>query len=686
MIINSQCLYKLCKLLNISRDDLTHHKITEFYINPAEREAVADAVADQTLEKRVVRVAVDGREIQVQMFCRALDSAHILGVLVDVTAETEFQHLFDEYQPSGVFRVDAFDKITQASQRFAKIHGYDSVAEVKNRNICEFYADPTDADRLRDRMLTRRSLEREPVQLRRKDGQRFMAFVTAIPFFRGNEYDGRGGIVEALEERNYDQVFDDVPVGFYRIEIVGDREIVVHCNRAFARIFDFDSAIEMKGRDIRDFHASPAETDRLHRMLDEAARVGEAIIGGHLRIRTKLGSEKTLELNSRPNVRDGVIIGRTGAIRDISHEVEMREHINSLRSDLGWLLHIFRQTLQQLKLSFVAGAEILTGDLKPELAVLSPPRLAEEVRGSIAALVSSVNVLISAMSGASHTVALAEKDLERLQQCVQVMANCERNVNEYLQRDVWRRGAVEVTSICRRIKTGTVARGAVRPVLDAARRIGEITGLATVAVALDAIARVDAPIVSIREYVGTGSRPPESTVVCSIERCVTEAITFISGFAEQGDVAIRFESHTKTYVNVVRHTLIRGLENLLSNAVKYSWRRPDGNSWVKVSVSVTERAMARVSVESWGVPIPSEEIENGLVFRIGFRGRLSGERGRPGTGVGLADSLAIARAYNGTVDIESRPAAGNDPTNYSQPFVTTVHFEIPMLDKRGLAV
>jgi signal transduction histidine kinase len=93
--------------------------------------------------------------------------------------------------------------------------------------------------------------------------------------------------------------------------------------------------------------------------------------------------------------------------------------------------------------------------------------------------------------------------------------------------------------------------------------------------------------------------------------------------------------------------------------------------------------MARVSVENWGVPVPAEEIEGGLVFRIGFRGRMSGDRGRPGTGVGLADSLAIARAYLGTVEIQSRPAVGGDAANYGQAFVTTAHFEIPVSRKKG---
>src|ERR1044071_2881895 len=674
---------KLCELLQITADDLSSRNISEFYASSADRERlVADAVARRPLEKSPVRFVVNRREIQVQMFCRALGDAHFLGVLVEVTAETEFQHRFDEHS-AGVYRVDARDKVTQASQRFAKIHGYDSVADVVNRNVRDFYADPADADRIRERIIATRSLEREPVQLKRRDGQKFTALLTAIPIFRGNQYDGRGGIVEELEERNYDEVFDDVPVGFYRIEIEKGHEVVVHCNREFARIHDFDSAIEIKGRDVKEFHASPAETDRLHKLLQDAATTGEAVVGEYLRITTKVGKAKTLEINARPHVRNGIIVGRTGAIRDISKEVEMRDHINSLRSDIGWLLHIFRQTLQQLKLSFVANAEIMSSNLSPDVTVLSPKALADEVREPVKALASSVDVLLAAVHSATHTAALTEKDLRDLKQRVDVMVACERRVNEFHQRDVWRRGAVEVVSICRRIKPGTVARGAIRPVIDAAQRITEITGLATAAVALEAIARVDSPVVSIREYVDTGNRPVEKPVTCTIEGCVTEAITNISGFAEQRGVEIRFEPRARTYVDVVRYTLTRGIENLLHNAVKYSWQRPEGNAWVNVAVTVTDKAMARVSIENWGVPVPAEEIEGGLVFRIGFRGRLSSDRGRPGTGVGLADSLAIARAYHGNLGIESRPAAGADRTNYDQPFVTTTHFEIPISRQKG---
>jgi signal transduction histidine kinase len=85
-----------------------------------------------------------------------------------------------------------------------------------------------------------------------------------------------------------------------------------------------------------------------------------------------------------------------------------------------------------------------------------------------------------------------------------------------------------------------------------------------------------------------------------------------------------------------------------------------------------------VTFENFGVPIPRDEIEKELIFQIGYRGRLSGDRGRLGTGIGLTDARNVARRYKGDVQVESKPASRDAaPGDYTVPYLTSVTFWLP---------
>jgi signal transduction histidine kinase len=93
------------------------------------------------------------------------------------------------------------------------------------------------------------------------------------------------------------------------------------------------------------------------------------------------------------------------------------------------------------------------------------------------------------------------------------------------------------------------------------------------------------------------------------------------------------------------------LANLIENAVKYS---PTGGR-------VLVRARAQngsvvVDVEDRGPGIPLDQ--QGLIFEKFGRASLAGSPAKPGTGLGLYISRAIAEAHGGTLDVRSAPGAG----------------------------
>jgi signal transduction histidine kinase len=80
-----------------------------------------------------------------------------------------------------------------------------------------------------------------------------------------------------------------------------------------------------------------------------------------------------------------------------------------------------------------------------------------------------------------------------------------------------------------------------------------------------------------------------------------------------------------------------------------------------------------------------EELDQGLVFQLGYRGQLSTERGRLGTGIGLTDARRVARSHGGDVIIESKPTkifSEQDPEYFNQPFLTKVVLYLPFAEKK----
>jgi two-component system, OmpR family, sensor histidine kinase MtrB len=91
------------------------------------------------------------------------------------------------------------------------------------------------------------------------------------------------------------------------------------------------------------------------------------------------------------------------------------------------------------------------------------------------------------------------------------------------------------------------------------------------------------------------------------------------------------------------------LANLVSNAIKYS---PDGGT-VGISVQATDE-LASVIVADQGIGIEPDDLRR--IFEP-FRRSSSVER-IPGVGLGLAVTRRLVIAHGGTIDVQSRPAAG----------------------------
>ncbi len=143
--------------------------------------------------------------------------------------------------------------------------------------------------------------------------------------------------------------------------------------------------------------------------------------------------------------------------------------------------------------------------------------------------------------------------------------------------------------------------------------------------------------------------------------------------------------------------------NLIDNAVKYSFRNRRDPSQYKISIhgynmKIDEHGMRWycVTIRNRGIGIAPEELESGLIFREGYRGRWAQDRNRAGSGIGSGVSKEIIeRRHRGRLIIESKLPRGRGdrwPTAEEiasamrsgiggrrtlQPYITTATVELP---------
>ncbi len=117
------------------------------------------------------------------------------------------------------------------------------------------------------------------------------------------------------------------------------------------------------------------------------------------------------------------------------------------------------------------------------------------------------------------------------------------------------------------------------------------------------------------------------------------------------------------------------INNIIQNAVKYSYGRKSGNLSLYVKINCKSeiylsRQCCMISVENLGTGILEKEISDGLIFEDGYRGQLSEDQHRTGSGVGLYTVKKIVEAHNGDIVVKSEKKKNN-------AYLTTIKVYLP---------
>lgn len=678
------------EILQLPPEGPIDKSIVDYYDDPTQRELLPKALNEQELKGAhlvsTLTFRIGGREVHVQDHARSITDPETgsgigyLCCMMDVTSEVRYRKMFDDL-PVGVYVLDEHDRIVRVNEAFAKLFGYESPEALEGKPIQEFYSDFEDAREFREALEKKGSLRDYIVQVVKKNEESIFVRVSATKLTSPTgEYAGREGTVMDAAKERYRRIMDIAPIGLYEIQQQGNQDRIVHCNRAFLDINEFDDMREAKQVDVKQLHSSQEEYEQF---IQEIESSENALIDRQIRIHTIKGNDKVVRV-SIGAVRDKgqKTVGRIGVVRDITEPVH---RVEELSNDIGQVLHSFSAALVETKQSTDAIVESMKPNPFAEIVNLLPDDALKEIETKVAQLAQSVDKLqIMASAQERETVLLREKrdDLGRL---ADIFFHYDRDVPLELQPSVLREAIHQLIAVCDEIKREKLPRELIKQVRSDGQELLRILNLFTLRQIGDLTFAMGHPVRALREFVISGVRPKERPIILKASILVAYAMNNVRDFALNRGVQFKRKIDAPdSLLLVTERDVVRALANILHNAIKYSWSRADNSTpWIMIRLRQVG-ANVQFEVENYGVPIPKDEIAKELIFDLGFRGRMSSDRGRTGTGVGLADARRVARDHGGEVTAQSHPAiSSRRDDDYSHPFLTKVTFILPAYPTRS---
>jgi signal transduction histidine kinase len=119
--------------------------------------------------------------------------------------------------------------------------------------------------------------------------------------------------------------------------------------------------------------------------------------------------------------------------------------------------------------------------------------------------------------------------------------------------------------------------------------------------------------------------------------------------------------------------------NIMHNAVKYSFSSTDrANRYIQI-VCKSYRNYFIIEFINFGIGILENEIRDGLIYKDGYRGELTKDRSRIGSGIGLGVVRKYIEDHSGKIEIESEKLGEGIKVD---PYKTTVRIYLPFTQRR----
>ncbi|NRB48740.1 MAG: PAS domain-containing protein [Saprospiraceae bacterium] len=477
----------------------------------------------------------------------------------------------------------------------------------------------------------------------------------------------------------YNRLFKDVPIGLYKVRInsQGDHELV-YCNDHFAKHLGFDNPVEVIGRDVRDFHPSVEEYEQFEKELVETYERGQFLVDYIVNIRDQKGEERKLEVHiNLLKDREGNIIGRVGAERDVTDYWETKQQLNELTTDFGKVLHSYSSTLIHSKhtMDAVIRSFIAKEEKNPQTRQLDEEKVSILLQQQIGVLLKAFDRFWAKNEEVNY---FKEQQVHQIQRILSLIA---RDIGAQLNVQhlaIVRDGSIKIREDINEIDRGHFPKELLKEIRQLLTSILKLCSLVTLSRGVETVLEMETVVNNLRSYILTRVKQAEQLEALDIYDIMIGVVKNMGEYATKRNIELRANLRELRDVRIdgFENDLVRALLNILHNAIKYSWeRRPPAIAFVAVDGKV-DRDWVYIQIENWGVPITEEEIQQGLIYKVGYRGINSSDRRRPGTGLGLYDSLKVIEKHKGDMIISSQPSLGNAKDDYSNPFITRVNLKL----------
>ncbi len=435
---------------------------------------------------------------------------------------------------------------------------------------------------------------------------------------------------------------------------------------------------------IVDFHLDPG---RYAKLIEEVDRSGKTLV--HLTVGGRdVWVEHYLaaipyETSKENGLYAGCMVDVTEDHIAATRTQSLQETVRELTFDIGQILHANTSTLVMVNQTLMAAARALEPELQEDAEASRPDRLEEMMAQRAGTLVAAVKRLLGAGDEQRRTEALAPERWEKLAAIVPTLEGYEETIPVAEMRvSALRAVTREILAACRDLEPGHMPKQVVRDTVRAAGELERLTCFMDITSSRTAVIQMDTSLAALRDFITTEIRTDDPNARLTVASIIREAIAHLAEFARAARVNVVWRNRSED-VEVFgnRRDLLRAVTNLMHNAIKYSWKREGyDDPWIAIDVESDEENVT-IEVENWGVPVEQGEIDAGLIFQMGYRGKRSKDRGRLGTGIGLTDSQRVAQAHGGSLTLTSRPARASTPdpadrTYYRQPFLTKVTMKL----------
>lgn len=477
----------------------------------------------------------------------------------------------------------------------------------------------------------------------------------------------------------YNRLFKDVPIGLYKIRInANGQHELVYCNDHFAKHLGFSAPKEVMGRDIRDFHTSQAEYEQFEEELIETYEKGQFLVDHIVNIKNQAGESRKLEVHiNLLKDQEGNIIGRVGAERDVTDYWETKQQLNELTTDFGKVLHSYSSTLIHSKhtMDAVIRSFISQAEKNPKTQQLDEEKVSILLQQKIGMLQRAFDKFWIKNEELQY---LREHQIHQMQRILSLITRDAGEQFNVQHLAIVRDGSIKIREDIHQIKSGHFPKELLKEIRQVLTSILKLCSLVTLSRGVETVLEMETVVNNLRSYILTRVKPAEPLEALDIYDIMIGIVKNMEEYAVTRNIELRANLRDLRDVQIdgYENDLVRALLNLLHNAIKYSWeRRPPATAFVLVEGRV-DRHWVYLMIENWGVAITQEEIQQGLIYKVGYRGINSSDRRRPGTGLGLYDSLKVIEKHKGEMTITSEPSLGNVQDDYSHPFITRVKLKL----------